>query len=212
MPFRRMRFADADQFLRKAHARLARNQRVTAHAREQVERDLREAHARVVLREHEMVCQRRFEATAERRPFHHRNRDRARVEATRRGMHTIDARTGVGHQRFTLARTDRIGKEIEVAADVEHRRDQRTRHPEIDRQSGFACGARKPQDVVHEFNVEARPRLRTQHHPHDVAAFFVIGGNLGKIAGFEEGTAGVVVTEIHFGPLQVLNTGKSMRA
>jgi hypothetical protein len=49
-----------------------------------------------------------------------------------------------------------------------------------------------------QIQIKTGTRLRAQHHPHDVAAFLVVGRNLRKIAGFEERPAGVVIMQIHF--------------
>ncbi|MCP2091580.1 UNVERIFIED_ORG: hypothetical protein J2Y81_007667 [Paraburkholderia sediminicola] len=51
---------------------------------------------------------------------------------------------------------------------------------------------------MHQIEIKTGTRLRPQHHPHDVAAFFIVGGDLRQIAGFKERTAGVVVMQIHF--------------
>ncbi|NYH16582.1 hypothetical protein GGD41_003810 [Paraburkholderia bryophila] len=139
-----------------------------------------------------------LEAAAERGALHHRDRNRAGVEAARGRMHAIHTGTRVGHQRLALARADRLGEEIEIAADVVHGRNQRPGHPEIDLQSRLSRRLREAQNVMHQIEVETGTRLRSQHHPHDITAFLIVSGDLRQVAGFDERTAGVVAMQIHF--------------
>jgi len=108
-------------------------------------------------------------------------------------MHAVDAGARVSHERLALAGADSVGEEIQVAAHVVDVRDQRTRHPEVDWQPRLARRLGEPENVVDQIEVETGTRLRAQHHPHDIAAFFVIGRDLRQIAGFEERAAVVMV-------------------
>ncbi|MCY1526878.1 hypothetical protein D9M68_619230 [compost metagenome] len=188
-PFGGMGFARADQFFRQLHARTPGHQRIAAHAREQVERNFREAHAGSVLSQHEVMGQRGFEAAAQRRAFDHRERDRAGVETARGGMHAIHAGPRIGPQGLALAGADGFGEEVEIAADVVDLRNQRARDPEVDGQAGVLGGARQVHDFVYQFMVKAWARLRPEHHPHDSTSLLVKRGNLLQIARCGEGVA-----------------------
>ena len=192
-----MRLAAPNQLLGQAHARLARHQRVTAHTGKQIERDLRKPHARIVLRQHEMVRQRRFKAAPQRAAFDHRNADRAGVETASRRMHAVDAGARVGHHRLALAVFDRVGEELQIAADVEHVRHQRAGDPEIEPQRRFLRRLRQRHDVFDQRLVEAGARRGAQQHPHDVPPLFIVGGQLRQIARFGKRAAGGVIKQFH---------------
>ncbi|MOA01534.1 hypothetical protein D3C78_1209490 [compost metagenome] len=78
-----------------------------------------------------MVCQRRFEAAPQGAALHHRNADRTGIKPARRRMHAVNAGTCVSHHRLALAVFNGLGKELQIATDVEHIGHQRSGDPKI---------------------------------------------------------------------------------
>ncbi|MDR8893137.1 hypothetical protein FEP69_02488 [Burkholderia multivorans] len=190
VPLGRVCFAGRDQRFGEAAVRLARDERIAAHPRKEVERDFREAELHALLREHVVMRERGLEPAAERAAFDHRDRDRARAEAGVDLVHAVDARARVRHQQIAPAAADRVDEEAQIAADVEQLGHERAGDPEVESQARVARDAREMDDVGDELLVEARPRFGSEHHPHDVSAFLIKSGELREFAGFIERAAG----------------------
>ena len=95
-------------------------ERVRAHAGEEIEQDFGEAHADALLGDDRLARQRRFEAAAERVALNERDRMRVAVEVGVEAVDAFDALTRVGEQVLAVARADQAAEQIKIAAEVEN--------------------------------------------------------------------------------------------
>ena len=117
------------------------SRRIGAHAREQVEQDLREAQLRAFLGHDHVRGQRGLEAAAERVALHQRDGGQRRaVEALRARVQVVDAQPGVVRERVAVARLDQQHEQRQVAAQVEYPGRARGEHVVV----GLAASGRRP--------------------------------------------------------------------
>ncbi len=116
-----------------AHADATRQEAVRAHAGEQVEDDLGQAHLGAGFGDDDVARQRKLEAAAERIALHQRDRRRRAVVALDARVHRIDAQPCVLHQRFAILLADQVDEQRKIAAEAEYAFAAGSDHAVIDR-------------------------------------------------------------------------------